>query len=166
MTIYWLIHGGVGFSVVVFASRCVQNNVLYKFRAHASPLSNWRPSTMLDLWCASWGVGITHEVGGPYRCVEFCWNTYCSSENKRVLMLRKFGLKINISAIFDVFESYSGVIFAPFIPWQKQQQQQQLFYGPLSGTTRVSPYQKKHSPTHHNQDGGWVSVSSGTGSPG
>ena len=28
-------------------------------------------------------------------------------------------------------------------------QQQQLFYGPLSRTTRVSPYQKKHSPTHH-----------------
>ena len=26
---------------------------------------------------------------------------------------------------------------------------QQLFYGPLSGTTRVSRYQKKHSPTHH-----------------
>ena len=28
-------------------------------------------------------------------------------------------------------------------------QQQQPFYGPLSGTTRVSQYQKKHSPTHH-----------------
>ena len=27
--------------------------------------------------------------------------------------------------------------------------QQQLFYGPLSGTTRASQYQKKHSPTHH-----------------
>ena len=26
---------------------------------------------------------------------------------------------------------------------------QQPFYGPLSGTTRVSRYQKKHSPTHH-----------------
>ena len=23
-----------------------------------------------------------------------------------------------------------------------------MFYGPLSGTTRVSWYQKKHSPTH------------------
>ena len=29
------------------------------------------------------------------------------------------------------------------------QQQQRPFYGPLSGTTRVSWYQKKHSPTHH-----------------
>jgi len=29
------------------------------------------------------------------------------------------------------------------------QQQQQPFYGPLSGTTLVSRYQKKHSPTHH-----------------
>ena len=58
------------------------------------------------------------------------------------------------------------------------QQQQQPFYGPLSGTTQVSQYQKKHSPTHQpdrhpiferlddDQDGGWVSVSSGTGSPG
>ena len=27
--------------------------------------------------------------------------------------------------------------------------QQQPFYGPLSGTTRVSCYQKKHSPTHY-----------------
>jgi len=33
---------------------------------------------------------------------------------------------------------------------QMSQQQQQQFYGPLSGTaTRVSRYQKKHSPTHH-----------------
>jgi len=29
------------------------------------------------------------------------------------------------------------------------EQQQQPFYGPLFGTTRVSWYQKKHSPTHH-----------------
>jgi len=27
--------------------------------------------------------------------------------------------------------------------------ERQPFYGPLSGTTRVSQYQKKHSPTHH-----------------
>jgi len=32
---------------------------------------------------------------------------------------------------------------------QQQQQQQQSFYGPLSGTTRVRRYQKKHSPNHH-----------------
>jgi len=31
----------------------------------------------------------------------------------------------------------------------QQQQQQQPFYGPLCRTTRVSRYQKKHSPTHH-----------------
>jgi len=30
-----------------------------------------------------------------------------------------------------------------------QQQQQQPFYSPLSGTTQVSQYQKKHSPIHH-----------------
>ena len=33
--------------------------------------------------------------------------------------------------------------------WSLLQQQQQPFYGPLPGTTRVSRYQKKHSPTHH-----------------
>jgi len=31
----------------------------------------------------------------------------------------------------------------------RQEQQQQSFYSPLSVTTRVSRYQKKHSPTHH-----------------
>ena len=30
----------------------------------------------------------------------------------------------------------------------QQQQRQQPFYGPLSGTTQMSWYQKKHSPTH------------------
>ena len=30
-----------------------------------------------------------------------------------------------------------------------QQEQQQPFYGPLSRTTQVSQYQKKHSPTNH-----------------
>jgi len=34
-------------------------------------------------------------------------------------------------------------------PSVKQQQQQQPFYGRMSGTTQVSWYQKKHSPTHH-----------------
>jgi len=33
--------------------------------------------------------------------------------------------------------------------YAEQQQQQQPFYSPLSGTTRVSRYKKKHSPTHH-----------------
>jgi len=32
--------------------------------------------------------------------------------------------------------------------YQQQQQQQLPFYSSLSGTTRVSWYQKKHSPTH------------------
>jgi len=35
---------------------------------------------------------------------------------------------------------------------RQQQQQQQPFYGPLSRTTQVSQYQKKHSPTHTNPD--------------
>jgi len=40
-------------------------------------------------------------------------------------------------------------MFMELLHCQQQQQQQQPFYGPLSGTTRVSWYQKKHSPTHH-----------------
>jgi len=37
-----------------------------------------------------------------------------------------------------------------FSYWQFSTEiQQQPFYSPLSGTTRVSRYQKKHSPTHH-----------------
>jgi len=35
---------------------------------------------------------------------------------------------------------------------REQQQQQQQFYGPLSGTTQVSRYQKKHSHTHTSPD--------------
>jgi len=35
------------------------------------------------------------------------------------------------------------------LPKEALQRQQQPFYGPLSGTTWVSRYQKKRSPTHH-----------------
>jgi len=43
-----------------------------------------------------------------------------------------------------------GQVTVPFV-WEffSAQQRQQPFYGPLSGTTLVSWYQKKHSPTHH-----------------
>jgi len=34
-------------------------------------------------------------------------------------------------------------------PMKTTTKQQNPFYGPVSGTTRVSQYQKKHSPTHH-----------------
>jgi len=45
------------------------------------------------------------------------------------------------------FSCMSTVISPTCIPYCLQQQQP--FYGPLSRTTRVSWYQKKHSPTHH-----------------
>jgi len=46
---------------------------------------------------------------------------------------------------------WSRKYFKSFLVVNKQTKttQQQPFYGPLSGTTRVSSYQKKHSPTHH-----------------
>jgi len=45
--------------------------------------------------------------------------------------------------------SYDSLVHNIDKTWLARQQQQQSFYGPLSGTTRVSLYQKKHSPTHH-----------------
>jgi len=51
-----------------------------------------------------------------------------------------------------VWRSYVTVIEITLLSCyalQEQQQQQQPFYGRLSGTTQVSQYQKKHSPTHH-----------------
>jgi len=46
--------------------------------------------------------------------------------------------------------SCKKVLFTSLIiTWLEHTQQQQLFYSPLSGTTWVSWYQKKHSPTHH-----------------
>jgi len=51
----------------------------------------------------------------------------------------------------DQWTSYETVfIILPY--FSEQQQQQQPFYSPLSGTTRVSWYQKKHSPTHTYSD--------------
>jgi len=44
-------------------------------------------------------------------------------------------------------EPYVTITSTAFI--LEVQQQQQPFYSPLSGTTRMSQYQKKHSPTHH-----------------
>ena len=48
----------------------------------------------------------------------------------------RYVLNVVATLYFNIFEDV-------------QQQQQRPFYGPLSGTTRVSRYQKKHSPTHH-----------------
>ena len=42
----------------------------------------------------------------------------------------------------------SALLFIAFLYGKTTKTKQQLFYGPLSGTTRVSRYQKKHSPTH------------------
>jgi len=41
------------------------------------------------------------------------------------------------------------LVFDNDIMHRKHNTTQQPFYRPLSGTTRVSWYQKKHSPTHH-----------------
>ena len=59
-------------------------------------------------------------------------------EYSRVLLN---GVTCTISVLLAIIQKY--------YLFQQQQQQQRPFYGPLSGTTRVSQYQKKHSPTHH-----------------
>jgi len=43
----------------------------------------------------------------------------------------------------------TDLILGLFVQQQQQQQQQQPLYSPLSGTTQVSQYQNKHSPTHN-----------------
>jgi len=48
----------------------------------------------------------------------------------------------------EITDNILGIVQSRDIVTQ-QQQKQQPFYGPLSGTTRVSRYQKKHSPIHH-----------------
>jgi len=44
---------------------------------------------------------------------------------------------------------HSFRLYDEHMPSLLQRTQQQSFYGPLSGTIRVSRYRKKHSPTHH-----------------
>jgi len=66
---------------------------------------------------------------------------------------------ISVTICRGVSRCVQGVEHLPFPPRQIQPgtkihvkqttTQQQSFYRPLSGTTRVSRYQKKHSPTHH-----------------
>ena len=45
--------------------------------------------------------------------------------------------------------SLAGTVTITVTAWTDESNQQQLFYGPLSRTTRVSWYQKKHSPIHY-----------------
>ena len=61
---------------------------------------------------------------------------YCTA----VLFLPLWWIKVNIKLGHFYFYRNGNFILG--------QQQQQSFYSPLSGTTRVSRYQKKHSPTH------------------
>jgi len=56
---------------------------------------------------------------------------------------------IVIAHLSSLFRIHGNPTYHLDLAIQQQQQQQQSFYGPLSGTTRVSRYQKKHSPTHH-----------------
>jgi len=73
---------------------------------------------------------------------------HVSKSAKIVLWLRAWNIVLNI--VFKV--RYLYTIKYSLICRHghgQQQQQQQSFYGPLSGTTRVSWYQKIHSPTHH-----------------
>jgi len=57
--------------------------------------------------------------------------------------------KPNVQNTKTLLLSVGWLKFNALLLWKLQQQQQQPFYSPLSGTTQVSRYQKKHSPTHH-----------------
>jgi len=58
-------------------------------------------------------------------------------------------MKRNITTIIIInrYEHIMHITTTWHIPYEIPQQEQS-FYGPLSSTTRLSRYQKKHSPTH------------------
>jgi len=79
------------------------------------------------------------------------WDTFSQITNNTVLfIIKKLYMLNNLWTTISLHQH--------FLHWPKKShdghisatwQQQQPFYGPLSGTTRVRWYQKKYSPTHH-----------------
>jgi len=80
----------------------------------------------------------------------------CMHQTIKTYLEREHSIMLSVTHTLHVYQVCHGVgrcvkdgsCTSSSLEWKLQQQQQQ-FYGPLSGTTRVSPYQKKHSPTHH-----------------
>jgi len=67
----------------------------------------WRPSTILDLWCA-WLDHPQRAFDGLYHCAKFGWDGYSSFDNMQVLIFCELGLKtpvygpkIGVLGIFD-----------------------------------------------------------------
>ena len=85
------------------------------------------------------GVNISVKTNDIMVC-DICnsqTNSIADTLNKQQTLCGKHAFSLSISA--RVLCLITG----------RKTTQQQPFYGPLSGTTRVSRYQKKHSPTHH-----------------
>jgi len=70
----------------------------------------------------------------PHQAKSMKWPIFCRMGRKTLTQLVS-GIKL-----YGLLRGHSS---------GEKQQQQQPFYGPWSGTTRVSQYQKKNSPTHH-----------------
>jgi len=80
-------------------------------------------------------------------CFMLSWVLNCWSWSLSVWILLQLQHILSPSSPFFSFLCCSLLAY-----WTKVHittTQQQSLYGPLSGTTRVSRYQKKHSPTHH-----------------
>jgi len=76
-----------------------------------------------------WTEGITYIRQGVHRVGH--WPTF---------LVRIFYTYVLIVSSYSSFKLQESAL---------THTQEQPFYGPLSGTTRMSRYQKKHSPTHH-----------------
>jgi len=76
---------------------------------------------------------VSRHLDSSFRlCFNICWCWRSRTNEERLKLLLNC---VNLVEIDRYIVNYN--------------KQQQLFYGPLSGTTRVSRYQKKHSLTHH-----------------
>jgi len=59
--------------------------------------SKWRPSAILDLFCAYWDH-TRRPLGGLYRCAKFGENRCSSFDNMKLSIFCPFGLKTPIYA--------------------------------------------------------------------
>jgi len=118
----------------------------------------WSVQCLLH-WCYFVNVGLILSL----VCCDFVkWRVYHDRSTNKNVLLHKHTKTWNKTVSWkpvdhchsvQSFSNYAVLILSFVLvilqQEQQQQQQQQLFYVPLSGTTRVSWCQKKHSPTHH-----------------
>ena len=122
---------------------------------------------------------LAHHSQSQYQSVVDVWTTHCSAgadHDGRQAGDIDISVRHVTDTVLDlwlrvagrvIYRLFAAVLSFVLLPWWQNKarwklisndvwtvglfavEQQQSFYGPLSGTTRMSQYQKKHSPTHH-----------------